>query len=665
MYGFHLGDGHMVTGCAMRRLAFFLTAAFLFSCHNPLHETEADRAILRVRAASGSDISRTVVADFSSQIDEFTVTLTSVDGYVAPAPQTSKAAPWQVSFNVPVGSWNIDLVARRAGVQVASGSRSNVALTSGLVDPVIVPLVFGEAPGSVRFTVSVPTSTSVDYVHGLLGESPQRQIEVPLSGSGGKRSGILEFTNLSGGTYPLVLTFKRGGAGGNTVGVFREMIIVTPGFTSGSWVGPGGALLAERAFSEMEFANPAAALKGLSISGGVLDGSLFAPATLAYDKSPFSGTLPTSVTFTAAIARNDQYLEYSWNGDSFKEISSGTASSALTTKTYNCLGVRVTAPDRSTKTVYWVTFGSALSDGGPYSLDVPGGTVKFTVSGGEATITGFTGTLENIAIPASIGGRKVTTIAANAFKSNVSLTSLTIPSSVTAIGNNAFQNCTQMTTLIIPNSVTSIGQDAIASCQKLTSVTIPASITDLGIGAYSNLGALKSIVVPETIKALPDYLFFCCYTLTSITLPAGLQEIGDNSMEDCHELVSIFIPESVTDIGAHAFRSNPLLKDVSIPSKVKHIGMYAFEGCPVLTSVVIPASVTNIDQYAFQNCQGVTSIRFLSNTPPTIELGAFNTGASPSPKFYVPKGAYSAYKAEADKSGTPWSNYGSLLEEWP
>ncbi len=89
------------------------------------------------------------------------------------------------------------------------------------------------------------------------------------------------------------------------------------------------------------------------------------------------------------------------------------------------------------------------------------GDFTYSVSNGNATITGYNGTGDSLSIPANIGDDNlpVTGIGSNAFKGRTGLTSLTIPSSVMSIGDYAFQNCSGLISLtIVGNNITDVGQ---------------------------------------------------------------------------------------------------------------------------------------------------------------------------------------------------------------
>jgi hypothetical protein len=104
---------------------------------------------------------------------------------------------------------------------------------------------------------------------------------------------------------------------------------------------------------------------------------------------------------------------------------------------------------------------------------------------GGVVITWYTGKGGDVVIPATISGKRVTTIGYRAFHDCASLTSVTIPEGVTTIGDSAFSGCSGLTSVTIPDSVTTIDMEAFSGCSSLTSVTIPDSVTTIGGGAFS------------------------------------------------------------------------------------------------------------------------------------------------------------------------------------
>ena len=284
---------------------------------------------------------------------------------------------------------------------------------------------------------------------------------------------------------------------------------------------------------------------------------------------------------------------------------------------------------------------------------------------GTVEITDYSGSEENVDIPAEIDGKSVTSIGDNAFYNCSSIISITIPNSVTSIGDYAFDCCLHLKSITIPNSVTSIGEFAFDNCRNLISVTIPNSVISIGKSTFEDCTSLTSITIPESVTSIGESAFSGCKSLTSITIPESVTSIGESAFSGCKSLTSITIPDSVTCIGSFyscenlieiivnldnknytsvngilfnkdktelicypsgkfgmrytipngvtsigdsAFSSCSNLTSITIPNSVTSIGDSAFGGCSSLTSVTIPNSVTSIGDEAFWSCSSLTSI---------------------------------------------------------
>ena len=277
----------------------------------------------------------------------------------------------------------------------------------------------------------------------------------------------------------------------------------------------------------------------------------------------------------------------------------------------------------------------------------------YILDDGTVEITDYSGSAENVDIPAEIDGKSVTSIGDHAFGDCISLTSITIPDSVTEIGYSAFSGCTSLTNITIPDSVTSIGDYAFEGCTSLTNITIPDSVTSIGDWAFHGCTSLTSITIPDSVTSIGEYAFFGCSSLTSITIPNSVTSIGGSAFEGtalldkqttpvkyadswvvncdsdvenviiksgtkgianstffgCSSLTSITIPDSVTSIGEYAFKGCCIsLTSITIPDSVTEIGNRAFEDCSSLISITIPNSVTDIGRSAFSGCTSLTAI---------------------------------------------------------
>ena len=147
----------------------------------------------------------------------------------------------------------------------------------------------------------------------------------------------------------------------------------------------------------------------------------------------------------------------------------------------------------------------------------------YSVSGSEATITGYSGDGGAVEIPAAVNGISVVEVGSgdlinNIFgNGNTTVTSVTIPDSVTSIRDFAFGYCTNLTSITIPDSVTSIGDIAFANCTNLISVTIGNSVTSIGKAAFS-FTSLTSVTIPDSVTSIGEDAFYACTNLTSATL---------------------------------------------------------------------------------------------------------------------------------------------------
>ena len=292
------------------------------------------------------------------------------------------------------------------------------------------------------------------------------------------------------------------------------------------------------------------------------------------------------------------------------------------------------------------------------SLAVPEG-LQYSSSDNEVTITGYTGSAAEIAIPHTIESNPVTAIGTEAFKGSTSLTSVTIPEGVTSIGERAFENCSSLKSVTIPSSVTSIIQYAFCNCTSLTSIniptsvtsiedgtffgcsslisiTIPSGVTSIGVSAFARCSSLKSITIPNSVTSIGNAVFSSCTSLESIDISDSVTSINYEAFDRCTSLKSIDIPDGVTSIGVGAFSGCTSLESITIPNSVTSIGPWVFKKCMSLKSVTIPSSVTSIGQYAFWNCTSLTSVT-IPNSVTIIGNYAFRNCTSLE-SIVLPKG---------------------------
>ena len=131
-------------------------------------------------------------------------------------------------------------------------------------------------------------------------------------------------------------------------------------------------------------------------------------------------------------------------------------------------------------------------------------------------LTGYTGNVDVLAIPASHTGKPVVGIFHHALD-NTKATHIEIPNGLISIGGSVFPK--SLKTITIPAGVVSIGPRAFSFCTNLENITIPASVVSIGPSAFS-----------------------FCTSLESITIPANVANIGANTFDGWIHAQRIYIP---------------------------------------------------------------------------------------------------------------------------
>ena len=154
---------------------------------------------------------------------------------------------------------------------------------------------------------------------------------------------------------------------------------------------------------------------------------------------------------------------------------------------------------------------------------------QYSVSDGEATITGYTGTGGAVTMPGEVGGVLVRKIADYAFRSNSTLVSI-----------------------LTPNGLRQIGWGAFANCSALESVTIAPTVQTIGPGAFDG-SKIRAMDIPDSVTNFTHANFANCAFLQKVRLSENLSEIGGDTFLNCSSLSYLIIPEKVTNISSRAF----------------------------------------------------------------------------------------------------------------
>ena len=152
----------------------------------------------------------------------------------------------------------------------------------------------------------------------------------------------------------------------------------------------------------------------------------------------------------------------------------------------------------------------------------------------------------NVTIPAEILGRDVTGIADSAFKSCVTLKSVTFEGKLLYIGEAAFYGCTGLTEITLPATVTDIKANAFRGCTNLKSIALSADLDTIEIAAFWDCTALENVVLPEKVTSIEGGAFWNCAALSEVAIPASVATVGDAAFYGCTALVKASYSEATT-----------------------------------------------------------------------------------------------------------------------
>ena len=277
--------------------------------------------------------------------------------------------------------------------------------------------------------------------------------------------------------------------------------------------------------------------------------------------------------------------------------------------------------------------------------DSDGQDFTYTSGVGGVTITGYTGTAEELDIPGTIQGVPVRMIAKGAFSGNRNLTEVTMPDTIQRVQGLAFEGCISLRKIHLSNAMTKLINTTFNGCTGLREVNIPDGVTALQERLFKD-AALERVHIGKGLETLDPGCFFRSYdledgrnnhphALSEITIdpenphlkveipfvfsaggrtlsaffgtgiceiPEGVERIGPNAFSGRTGLTDVAFPSTLTEIGEHAFSYSPSLRRVEFGENLRIIGNSAFFYCERLSSVLFSEGLEEIGDCAFQNC---------------------------------------------------------------
>ncbi|MBR3927763.1 MAG: leucine-rich repeat protein [Clostridia bacterium] len=269
-----------------------------------------------------------------------------------------------------------------------------------------------------------------------------------------------------------------------------------------------------------------------------------------------------------------------------------------------------------------------------------------TDSAGKATITGLHPGLSVkdgfLTVPSEIAGYPVYKIGSGAFQS-LDLKTVLIEEGILEIGKEAFRSNNSLVSVTLPSTLLRIDEYAFIHCGSLCELRLPDSLESMAENALIGSGITKLyfnhlpngvrfnefydkfdvLVCPKTLWGVIDK-HFMNQTLARVYYEEGSEQKRDGFIYVISEgraaILSgplnkdeIVIPDQlggypVQVIASYAFESSNA-HSISFPKSLSSIGYKAFYGNEKLLKVYLPDSVVSVGSEAFRNCISLQAIR--------------------------------------------------------
>ncbi len=175
-------------------------------------------------------------------------------------------------------------------------------------------------------------------------------------------------------------------------------------------------------------------------------------------------------------------------------------------------------------------------------------------SDGNATVLSYSGTAEELTIPAAANGYQVTAIGPGAFQGNNTLKTIVLSEGIQTIGNNAFAYA-GITKITLPEGLTSIGDSAFYNCNFIRQYIFPSTLEKIGNYAFQYSQSLSEVFFCGDVpSSFGDYVFtkWEGYTLPTLHYASGTSGWTTPTWTAPDSTVystAVFVPETVTAPG--------------------------------------------------------------------------------------------------------------------
>lgn len=287
------------------------------------------------------------------------------------------------------------------------------------------------------------------------------------------------------------------------------------------------------------------------------------------------------------------------------------------------------------------------------------------------TITGYSGSLSTLSLPATLHGKAVTAIGDYAFAMTDPVI-MELPESIGEIGQGAFYGMDQLQAIRLPGGLTTLPEAAFENCRKLMSINLPEGLTMIRNRALAGTG-LRQVTIPAGVRKIETDALEGCWELQKISVAAGnaFYESREGVLFDKAVGILVRYPaakagtsyrvENTFGIGAGAFEGNRYLQQVSVSDDILSVGAGAFAYCTALEEMpVFGSMVTVIPERCFLGCVKLQEIELTAAIDEIDDYAFRNTGVKSAviPDTVTRIGQY-AFDADVTLYGSS-----NVVSEW-
>jgi hypothetical protein len=392
-----------------KKLFLTFTAPLLLllaaGCQVP-SDASGGRASLTVALSSdvtSGAVSRTVAADFTEQVDTWTIRL-STGGTEVFTGDFVYGSPIAID-DLEGGTYTVTAQGFRSG-QITVAGTATVTLIPGQDETLNITVSPAQTTGTGAYSLTLrfPHAagiTAVSYTLDPEVDDPEPvKLTASLSNDEPDRVAVLTGTGIPSGSHRLLIEFERAGA--VVVRRLVEAVNIWDNMTSDRWVDPDGALQEERVFTEGDFIGTTTEAAAITFTAGTLNPT-FDPEARSYTLTVNQG----SYRFQITGAADGQSFRYTFDDPINVDTVWITAYDGYLTEDISVaagatLTVEVTAPNGDTGTytfainrVYRIVYHPNGASGSPRVVTMAAGVPQTLLTQGES---GFTATRDGITL---------------------------------------------------------------------------------------------------------------------------------------------------------------------------------------------------------------------------------------------------------------------------